>query len=703
MKLHWQLLLVCTSLLILPWSLLKFATELDRNLQFNQIASGNRQVESIRQLLAAHPAQWRALRVRAESQMLLALPSPNDILLDGYAHDWAGYELRAREFRYRDNKTVYPAAEREAASQFSVQAAVRGNRLNLFLRVRDDRLIFHNPASRSIATGDRVLVRVPDKHGNIRRYTFRAEAPGEIVARYLGEAFEGVRPVLEDPEYRGALLETRSGYSVELSIPLPVDGRFGITVEDVDRAGDTPLWTGMFDPQQVDALGQLRMLNPTFSTLLESYTEPGMRIRVFDAQGWLVADEDRRMPDASVRQFSPGSASVLDAILYRFISSSLERAVETEPFPRLAAARLKPEQTAKILDIAGDNRFLRDRYGRVFLVGAQTIESVDGDLFGYLVVQRPRAAMTAYTEQAVLRLMKIFGLSVLLIAAVLIAFAFFLSWRIRRLRNEVEQSVNDEGKVRRLVRVSRARDEIGDLSRSFGEITRRQLGYTDYLQTLGSKLSHELRTPLSVLSTSLESIDPQSLDQRTRDCVERADQGARRLQQLIRNLSEASSLEQTISRAETGPVDLAEWLQAAYSVYPQIYPERQFEIDIADGVSYEIDGSAELLQQMMDKLVSNAADFSTADDHIRFCLAGDGKRVVLAVENTGEYLPQGMTNELFDSMVSQRQARDDQPHMGLGLYVVRLIAEFHGASCRAANLEDARGAVFTIAFPASHT
>ncbi len=698
MKLHWQLLLVCTSLLILPWSLLQFATELDRNLQQNQIAGSNRQVEAIRQVLGAYPEQWHALGVRKDTQMLLALPSPNDILLDGYAHDWAGYVLRAREFRYRDNKTLYPAAEREAASRFSVQAAVHGDQLNLFVRVTDDRLVFHNPASRSIATGDRVLIRVPDETGAIRRYTFRAEAPGQLIARYLGPAFEGVRPVLEDADYGAALLETRNGYSVEMRIPMPPDGRFGLTVEDVDFVGGPVLWTGMFNPQQVDATGQLRTLNDTFSRLLDGYSEAGMRIRVFDAQGWLVADQDRRAPDASVRSFSPGSASLIDAVLYRFITASLERAIEATPFPRLPTARIEPEQAAQILNIAGDNRFLRDRYGRVFLVGARKIESPDGDLFGYLLVQRPRAAMTSHTEQAVLRLMKIFGLSVLLIAAVLIAFAFFLSWRIRRLRDEVERSVTQEGKVRRHIEVSRARDEIGELSRSFGDITRRQLGYTEYLQTLGSKLSHELRTPLSVLSTSLESIDQGVLDQRTRDCVERADQGARRLQQLIRNLSEASSLEQTISRAETEQLDMRGWLQAAYSVYPQIYPNRRFELAISEGV-FNIEGSAELLQQMMDKLVSNAVDFSAEEDVIRLRLRRDHTRVVLAVENSGSQLPPGMTNELFDSMISQRQVRDDQPHMGLGLYVVRLIAEFHGAAWRAANLPEDRGVVFSIEFP----
>jgi len=140
------------------------------------------------------------------------------------------------------------------------------------------------------------------------------------------------------------------------------------------------------------------------------------------------------------------------------------------------------------------------------------------------------------------------------------------------------------------------------------------------------------------------------------------------------------------------------WLQAAYSVYPQIYPNRRFELAISEGV-FNIEGSAELLQQMMDKLVSNAVDFSAEEDVIRLRLRRDHTRVVLAVENSGSQLPPGMTNELFDSMISQRQVRDDQPHMGLGLYVVRLIAEFHGAAWRAANLPEDRGVVFSIEFP----
>ena len=55
---------------------------------------------------------------------------------------------------------------------------------------------------------------------------------------------------------------------------------------------------------------------------------------------------------------------------------------------------------------------------------------------------------------------------------------------------------------------------------------------------------------------------------------------------------------------------------------------------------------------------------------------------------------------LFDSMVSvRREHGGDVPHLGLGLYIVRLIAEFHGGSVRADNRADGRGVVITVSMP----
>jgi signal transduction histidine kinase len=60
-----------------------------------------------------------------------------------------------------------------------------------------------------------------------------------------------------------------------------------------------------------------------------------------------------------------------------------------------------------------------------------------------------------------------------------------------------------------------------------------------------------------------------------------------------------------------------------------------------------------------------------------------------------------MTGRLFESMVSVRTEGSGEPHLGLGLYMVRLIAQFHGGEARAANREDGSGVVMRVDCPVS--
>jgi two-component system, OmpR family, sensor histidine kinase ChvG len=62
-------------------------------------------------------------------------------------------------------------------------------------------------------------------------------------------------------------------------------------------------------------------------------------------------------------------------------------------------------------------------------------------------------------------------------------------------------------------------------------------------------------------------------------------------------------------------------------------------------------------------------------------------------------LPPQLEGRLFESLVSHRPANESKPHLGLGLYIVRLIAEFHGAAVTARNLPDQTGVIFTIEMP----
>jgi signal transduction histidine kinase len=74
---------------------------------------------------------------------------------------------------------------------------------------------------------------------------------------------------------------------------------------------------------------------------------------------------------------------------------------------------------------------------------------------------------------------------------------------------------------------------------------------------------------------------------------------------------------------------------------------------------------------------------------------------LLQFGNRGPALPPEIADRLFDSMISARkEASGDNPHLGLGLYIVRLIAEFHGGRASARNWAGGGGVVIQIRFSA---
>jgi signal transduction histidine kinase len=163
-------------------------------------------------------------------------------------------------------------------------------------------------------------------------------------------------------------------------------------------------------------------------------------------------------------------------------------------------------------------------------------------------------------------------------------------------------------------------------------------------------------------------------------------------------MSEATELEQAIKATHAGPYDLAAVVASCCTAYADVYRDREIAYR-CDAKSTTVVGSAELAAQLLDKLVDNAASFSLSGSRIEVTLAEDGDELVLSVANRGPRLPAKMRGQLFDSLVSIRERRDDRPHLGLGLHIVALVAEFHGGRCEADDLPSGDGAVFSVWFP----
>jgi dedicated sortase system histidine kinase len=318
------------------------------------------------------------------------------------------------------------------------------------------------------------------------------------------------------------------------------------------------------------------------------------------------------------------------------------------------------------------------------------------EVAGAVVAEESTNPILSVRSQALERLLVMTLAVFAFAAAVLIWFATRISSRIRRLRDEAETAIDARGRIARLVTAQNAGDEIGDLSRSFSAMLGKLSQHHAYLESMASRLSHELRTPIAVVRSSLENLKLAPADARV--YIGRAEEGLTRLGTILTRMSEATRLEQGLAAVEREPFDLAAVVAGCVEGYRLAYPAQSFELALPRD-KVVVSGSPDLAAQLLDKLVANAADFSSAGQPVRISLSTAYAAARLRVANQGPPLPEAMRGKLFDSMVSVRGERGGaEPHLGLGLYVARLIAEFHGGAVSAENLASGGGVAVTATF-----
>jgi len=156
-------------------------------------------------------------------------------------------------------------------------------------------------------------------------------------------------------------------------------------------------------------------------------------------------------------------------------------------------------------------------------------------------------------------------------------------------------------------------------------------------------------------------------------------------------------MERAIASAEGEDFDLAQVVRGCAEAYRALAAPRRLEC-VMDVAHAPLHGAPELIAQALDKLFDNALSFTPAEGWIRIELRGldEDEGAQLIVANSGPPLPEAMSGRLFDSLVSVRGsgARVGVPHLGLGLYVVRLVTELHQGKVEAQNLDE--GVAFTM-------
>ncbi len=662
MSLRLKLLLVALSTLSLPWAGWQFVRQTEALLRQGQeqtlLASASTLARALDALAIEPPAPGTALYVHERKAILR---------IDGYADDWQPYKPY--------EQAIGPAAE---PGKLRVMLAEDREWLYLFAEVRDATRARVDARTLAVAASDHVDLTL-QRGDESRRYRIASAAPG----RFEATALE--RGIALPDRLTGEWQEDGSGYRFELRIArVAAPERIAFAVHD--SADATP-----FEGEPLALLGY----SADTGRVLARLAPPHVRVSMVSADGWVVGAGGKL--DA---QGAPGEQGLFARLVYWLVLASPPDAARTYASSDVDPARLG-DATLRPALAGRDATSWRVAPGDAgILLSAAVPLQRDGAVRGALVVEQANPAVPALANRALSSLLGASLLAFGVTAGLLLVFGGMLSLRIRRLRDAAERATRSGGRLAGPLPLVDSPDELGDLARSFGRLLDEVGGYTDYLRTLASKLSHELNTPLAIVKSSLDNLDHHVPVDAARAYLGRARDGAERLGTIVRAMSESSRIERAISGAEAEDVDLRALVAGCADGYRAVAGSREVRLDAPAGIM-PLHGAPDLVAQALDKLFDNARSFTPEGGWIRLAVepAGDDGWFV-RMANRGPTLPEAMQDRLFDTLVSVRepQARGagETPHLGLGLYVVKLVAELHAGRATARNLPAGDGVEFTL-------
>ena len=293
-------------------------------------------------------------------------------------------------------------------------------------------------------------------------------------------------------------------------------------------------------------------------------------------------------------------------------------------------------------------------------------------------------------------------LSLILLPILILLAALFVHYLIERMLSPLgrveaaARQISQGNDLNQRIEGIRSRDEVGSLAESFNHMLDRLEKAFERERRFTSDASHELRTPTSVILAQTEyTLERERSSEEYKEALEVVARQGARMQHLIADMLDYSRMDLSAERFPMERCHLSALVkEEAEALSPVGDSRREYEVRVEEGIY--IKGNDGLLARLLQNLISNAYRYSPPEGRIAVELKEETEGYALSVEDEGMGIPLKEQEQIFDRFYRGDAARST-PGTGLGLALVKKIAELHGAQLQLKS-EEGRGSRFTLVF-----
>lgn len=456
------------------------------------------------------------------------------------------------------------------------------------------------------------------------------------------------------------------------------------------------------------------------------------RLRIFDTQRQILADSSR---------LGPRLEDVVGDAVEEESETRENRLYQLGSFLYRLYARifLPPEAPSGDGDVSATGRSARTqaldkafegRYGRAYgnsptnrsltLYSAIPVRQGIGpeaDIIGVVLVSKSTYGILTALYDLRLATFKVVLTSLAAAIILSLVVSTTIVRPLQQLRREASAMLDPRGRLRGGFRGSKRTDEIGDLSRSLAELTRRLEGHIRFIESFASDVSHEFKNPLAAIRSATELLSEVDDPAQRQRFLEMISSDIARLETLLSGVREITQIDAQIEHR--GEIFALAPLLEGLLERLELHCRGRVELDLhIDDPTVRVQSDPDRMAQVFENLLDNAVSYSPPGGRITVRLRSEAKRVIVSISDQGCGVPEEHRERIFDRFFSYRAnapatGGDGQRHTGLGLAIVRAIVEGLGGTVTVASADaeainsdadggspgEAAGATFVVNLP----